>query len=238
MGNNWLARTELLIGKSNVDILKNSHVLIVGVGGIGAYAAEQLCKAGIEELTIIDSDTIDETNINRQLIATKQTIGKVKVEVLKNRLLEINPDIKINSIQKYLIDKEINVLLENNYNYVIDAIDTLTPKINLIKKTIENKHRLISSMGSGAKINPELVQITDISKSYNDNLAQILRKRLHRIGIFSGFNVVFSSEEVIKEAIIETEGIVNKKSTTGTISYMPAIFGIFIASKVIRDLIA
>ena len=234
---NWLTRTELLIGKENLIKLKNSHVLIIGLGGVGSYVAEQLCRSGIGELTIVDSDKIEETNINRQLIATTKTINKKKVEALKEILLSINPKIKINCKYKYVKNEEFDELFDKKYNYVVDAIDTLTPKINLIKKALERKQRLISSLGSGAKLNPELVHITDISKTYNDNLARILRKRLHRIGIYSGFNVVFSSEKVIKKAIVETDFEENKKSTIGTISYMSAIFGLYLASKVIRDII-
>ena len=237
MFSNWLERTELLLGGERVKTLTNSHVLVVGVGGVGAYAAEQLCRAGVGKLTIVDGDTIDITNINRQLIADTESIGKVKVDILSERLLKINPKIKIYSIYKYIKDEEIDKILSKKYDYVIDAIDTLSPKIYFIKTALENKHRLISSMGAGAKLNPELIQIADISKSFNDNLARILRKRLHRLGIYTGFNVVFSSEKVIKEAIRETEFIENKKSTVGTISYMPPIFGLYIASKVIRDLI-
>jgi len=237
MFSNWLERTELLLGGERVKTLTNSHVLVVGVGGVGAYAAEQLCRAGVGKLTIVDGDTIDITNINRQLIADTESIGKVKVDILSERLLKINPKIKIYSIYKYIKDEEIDKILSKKYDYVIDAIDTLSPKIYFIKTALENKHRLISSMGAGAKLNPELIQIADISKSFNDNLARILRKRLHRLGIYTGFNVVFSSEKVIKEAIRESEFIENKKSTVGTISYMPPIFGLYIASKVIRDLI-
>jgi len=237
MFSNWLERTELLLGNEKVKKLNKSHILVVGVGGVGAYAAEQLCRAGVGELTIVDGDKIDITNINRQLIADTESIGKVKVNILRERLLKINPKLKINSIYKYIKEEEITKLLSNKYDYVIDAIDTLSPKINFIKTALENKQRLISSMGAGAKLNPELIQIADISKSFNDNLARILRKRLHRLGIYNGFNVVFSSEKVIKEAIRETEFIENKKSTVGTISYMPPIFGLYIASKVIRDLI-
>ncbi len=236
MYDNWQERTKMILGNNKLQKLKESKILIAGLGGVGGYVAEMLARAGIENFTIIDADVVDATNINRQIIALNSTIGKPKTELIKKRMLEINPDAQIDAKQIYLKDELIPQLLSVNYDYVVDAIDTLAPKIHFIKTCLERKLPLISSMGAGAKLDPSKVQVSDISKSYNDNLARILRKRLHRFGIYTGFKVVFSSEKVIKEAIIETEGEQNKKSTIGSISYMPPIFGIFMAAEVIKDL--
>jgi len=230
-------RTEMIIGNAGLEKLRHSNVLIAGLGGVGGYVAEMLVRSGVGKLTIIDSDKVDITNINRQIIALNNTVGLAKTDLFTERLKLINPDVDIDARKIYLKDELIPGVLSESFDYVVDAIDTLAPKIHFIKTAIEKKHKLISSMGAGAKLDPSKVQISDISKSYNDNLARILRKRLHRFGIYSGFKVVFSSEKVIKSAIVETEGEENKKSRIGSISYMPAIFGMFISSEIIRDLI-
>ena len=233
----WLDRTALLLGKENISKLNQSHILIVGLGGVGAYAAEQLVRSGIGNLTMVDGDTIHITNINRQLPATQENIGKSKLDILKQRFLEINPNLNINSINRYIEDTEMeDLVLSYKFDYVIDAIDTLSPKIHLIKGCIENKIPLVSSMGAGAKIDPSKIMITDISKSYNDRLAFLVRKNLRKHKIYKGFKVVFSSELAKKEAIISVDNEKNKRSTVGTISYLPASFGIFCASHVIRCL--
>lgn len=233
----WQERTELLIGKDGLALLEKAHVIVVGLGGVGAYAAEQLARAGVGEMTIVDGDTVQASNRNRQLLALKSTEGRAKSELMKERLLDINPNMKINAIQEYLQNERIDEIMSAKYDYVVDAIDTLSPKIYLIIQALKNKHKLISSMGAGGKIDPSKVQITDLSKSFNDNLARILRKRLHRFGIYNGFQVVFSSELVCADSVTLVEGIANKRTTVGTISYMPAIFGNFMASVIIRDLL-
>jgi len=235
---NWLERTELLVEKQNLEKLKQSHVLVVGLGGVGAYAAEQLCRAGVGEMTIVDGDLISTTNRNRQLPALVSTTGKPKVKVLADRLLDINPELRLHTLQEYIRDDRMIEILNGHFDYVVDAIDTLSPKIFLIYHTLQKGHRLVSSMGSGGKLDPTKVEIADFSKSRICPLARILRKRLGRFGIREGFNVVFSTEEVPEHAMIPCEGEPNKKTTIGTISYMPAIFGCFMASVVIRDLIA
>lgn len=234
----WLERTELLLGTEQVAKLKNKHVLIVGLGGVGAYAAEQICRAGIGQMTIVDGDTIHLTNINRQLPALNSTIGLPKAEYLGKRLLDINPNLKLNIIQEYLRDDRMKEVLSQHYDYVVDAIDTLSPKIFLIHDAFKNGLRVVSSMGSGGKLDPSKVEIADISESHNCPLARILRKRLHRLGIRTGIKVVYSPEEVPENATRPCEGEPNKKTTVGTISYMPPIFGCFIASVVVRDLLA
>jgi len=231
---NWLERTELLVEKQNLEKLKQSHVLVVGLGGVGAYAAEQLCRAGVGEMTIVDGDLISTTNRNRQLPALVSTTGKPKVKVLADRLLDINPELRLHTLQEYIRDDRMIEILDGHFDYVVDAIDTLSPKIFLIYHTLQKGHRLVSSMGSGGKLDPTKVEIADFSKSRICPLARILRKRLGRFGIREGFNVVFSTEEVPEHAMIPCEGEPNKKTTIGTISYMPAIFGCFMASVVVR----
>lgn len=231
----WNERTELLLGKEKLEKLQNSRVLVCGLGGVGGAAAEQLARAGVGSLCIVDVDTISETNINRQIIATHGNIGELKTLEFQKRLQAINPKINLEIKNVFLRDEILEQTLKEGWDYVIDAIDTLSPKINLIRICYENKIQLISSMGSGGKTDPTQIKIADISKSYNCGLARILRKRLHRIGIYSGVNVVFSTQKTDKEAIIEEEST-NKKSNVGTISYMPVIFGCMCAYVVIAEL--
>lgn len=233
----WLERTELLLGEDKLNKLRNSHVLVVGLGGVGAYAAEQICRAGVGEMTIIDGDLIHITNINRQLPALNSSIGQPKAEYMGKRLLDINPNLKLHIIQEYIRDERMKEIVSQPYDYVVDAIDTLSPKIFLIHDTLKFGNRIVSSMGAGGKVDPMLVKISDISESYNCPLARILRKRLSRLGIKEGFKVVFSPEEVDESSTRPCEGEPNKKTTVGTISYMPPIFGCFIASVVIRGLL-
>jgi len=234
---NWLQRTELLIGEEGIKTLKNAHVLVVGLGGVGAYAAEQICRAGVGTMTVVDGDVVEETNRNRQLPALKSNEGRPKAEILADRFRDINPDITLHVFNHYLEHDEITNLLEaHKYNFVVDAIDTLSPKTFLIVKTLEFGYPLVSSLGAGGKFDPSKVEVTDISKTYNCKLAKKLRKRLTRMGITKGFKVVFSSELVDIEKVISVKGK-NKASTVGTISYMPPIFGCFCASVVIRGLL-
>lgn len=235
----WLDRTELLLGKDALEKLKTKHVLVVGLGGVGAYAAEQICRAGIGEMTIVDADVVDETNINRQLIALTSTIGNPKSELLKERLLKINPDLKLHVIQEYIKDESTEELLNRaNFDYVLDAIDTLSPKVFLIFQVLQKKYPLISAMGAGGKLDPSQIQVVDIKKTYQCKLAFIVRKRLHNLGIRSGFKAVFSPEVVPEHAIvIDSNPSMNKLSVVGTISYMPAMFGCYMAAEVIKDLI-
>lgn len=232
----WLNRTELLLGNEKLNNLKNKHVLVVGLGGVGAYAAEMLCRAGIGKLTIVDGDVVEITNLNRQLPGTHSNIGKSKAEVLADRYRDINPGIELEVFHEYLKDDRMIDLLQTNYDYVVDCIDTLSPKIYLIYHSLQRGLKIVSSMGAGGKLNPELIQSSDISKSYNCKLARMLRKRLGKLGVRKGVKVVFSPEEVPEEAIRIEEGV-NKKSTVGTISYMPPAFGCHMASVVIRDLL-
>lgn len=236
--NNWLERTELLLGSEKIEKLKFASILIVGLGGVGAYVAEMLCRAGVGKLTIADGDCVQPSNRNRQLIALISTQGIAKSEIIENRLKDINPEIQLTSIHEYLREERLVEMLESEkFDYVVDAIDTIGPKVALIKACYERNIKIVSSMGAGGKMNPSLIQISDISKSHNDYLARMIRKRLHKFKIYKGIKVVFSSELTNKEAVLLVENEENKKSTVGTISYMPALFGCFAVSVVIRDLI-
>ena len=235
--NNWLERTELLLGAEKLEILKNAHVLVVGLGGVGAYAAEMITRAGVGRMTIADADVVGTTNINRQLLALHSTIGKSKAEVMAERLKDINPELKLAVVPEYIKDEKTDEILDsNNFDYVVDAIDTLSPKLALIKGALDRNIPLVSSMGAGAKLDPTKMEICDISKTHHCPLAHMLRKRLHKMGIRSGFKAVFSAEPPVEGAMILCEEQ-NKKSNVGTISYLPALFGIGCASVVIRDLI-
>ena len=234
---NWLERTSLLLGEEKLEILRRANVLVVGLGGVGAYAAEMIARAGVGSMTIADADTVSATNINRQLIALHSTIGKQKADLVAERLRDINPDIKLNVVNRFIKDDETDILLDGAaFDYVVDAIDTLSPKLALIKGCLDRNIPLVSSMGAGAKTDPTKMDICDISKTHHCPLAHMLRKRLHKIGIRSGFKAVYSPEPVREGAMILCEEQ-NKKSNTGTISYIPALFGIGCASVVIRGLI-
>lgn len=233
----WQERTEMLVGSDALERLSKSHVLVMGLGGVGAWASELLCRAGVGTLTIVDGDLIQPTNRNRQLPALTSTQGLQKAEVMRQRLLDINPNLNLNTIAHYLKDEALNeVVLQYHYNYVADAIDTLAPKLFLIKQTLEAGIPLVSSMGSGGKTDPAKVMVDDIDNSFNCRLAAIIRKRLHRMGIRTGFKVVFSAEPTDKTKVKEVEDEPNKKSTVGTISYMPPLFGCHLASVIIREI--
>jgi len=234
---NWLKRTELLLGAESIGKLSKANVLVVGLGGVGAYAAETICRAGVGKMTIVDGDTVNESNINRQLVALSSTVGKKKTDVLGDRLLDINPDLQLTRINEFIIDERMVEILDQGYDYVVDAIDTLSPKIFLIYHSMQKSIPIVSSMGAGGKLDPAMIEITDISKSYNCKLARTLRKRLHKLGIRKGFKAVFSPEEVPKGSVELTDNEQNKKSNVGTISYMPPAFGCACASVVIRGLL-
>ena len=234
---NWLERTELLLGGEKLDMLRRARVLVVGVGGVGAYAAEMIARAGVGHMTIADADCVSESNINRQLVALHSTIGRPKCEILAERLRDINPDIELTIVNRFIKDNETDELLDSApFDFVVDAIDTLSPKLALIKGSLDRGIPLVSSMGAGAKTDPTLMEIKDIAKTHHCPLAHMLRKRLHKIGIKRGFWAVFSPEPVREGAMILCEEQ-NKKSNVGTISYIPALFGIGCASVVIRSLV-
>jgi tRNA A37 threonylcarbamoyladenosine dehydratase len=233
----WLSRTELLAGKEKLIALREKHVLIAGLGGVGAMAAEQICRAGIGRMTIIDGDTVHPSNRNRQLPALKSTEGINKTEVMSKRLLDINPNLKLNVLNEYIRDERILEILGTGYDYVVDAIDTLSPKVILLFNCVQLGLPVVSSMGAGGKFDPSQIRVVDINESYNCKLAYYLRKRLHKMGVWKGLKVVFSPETVDRNSVILQEDESNKKSNVGTISYMPAIFGCYCASVVVRDLL-
>ena len=233
----WTERTELLLGHEKLQRLRQAHVLIVGLGGVGAYAAEMLCRAGAGRMTIAGADTVGESNINRQLIALHSTLGRPKTDVLAERLLDINPDLALRKVDGFIKDEATYTLLDSDaFDYVVDAIDTLSPKAHLIKGCLDRRIRVVSSMGAGGKTDPTRVEVADIAHTHHCPLAHMLRKRLHKMGIHTGFYAVFSSERIREGAMIIDEQT-NKKSNTGTISYMPAVFGCCCASVVVRDLL-
>lgn len=234
---NWQERTELLIGAESLNKLEKAHVLVVGLGGVGAYAAENICRAGVGEMTIVDGDLLHPSNKNRQLPALESTMGKPKAQVIGERLLDINPNLKLNIIQEYIKDDRMIEILDSSYDYVVDAIDTLSPKVFLIYHSVQKGLKIVSSLGSGARLDPTKVKIADLSKSYNCKLGFVLRKRLRKLGVSKGVKVVFSEDKADSNAVIVDEPGENKKSTVGTISYMPAVYGCFCASVVVRDLI-
>ena len=237
MTDNWLERTTLLLGEEKLEQLKRASVLVVGLGGVGAYAAEMIARAGVGRMTIADADTVSVTNINRQLIALHSTIGREKSDLMAERLRDINPEIELTVINRFIKDDETDALLDSDhFDFVVDAIDTLSPKLALIKGALDREIPLVSSMGAGAKTDPTKMEICDISRTHHCPLAHMLRKRLHKIGIRKGFHAVFSPEPVREGAMILCEEQ-NKKSNTGTISYIPALFGIGCASVVVRSLI-
>ncbi len=234
----WLKRTELILGNEGLEKLRTANVLVVGLGGVGAYAAEMICRAGVGNMTIVDGDVVNPSNRNRQLAALKSTEGLAKAEVMGHRLKDINPAVNLKVIGEYIKDDRMVEIIDMGYDYVVDAIDTLSPKIFLIYHTMQRKYPLVSSMGAGGKFDPTKISISDISETTDCTLARILRKRLHRLGVREGFSAVYSPELIDKSKIVPTNGEQNKASIVGTISYMPAAFGIACASVVIRDLAA
>lgn len=237
MDTSWLARTELLIGKENLDKLTRAHVLVVGMGGVGSFAAEFICRNGVGRMTIVDGDTVDPSNRNRQLPALSSTHGQYKADLMAARLLDINPDLELHVIRDFVRPEVVDQILETKFDYVVDAIDSISPKLKFMKAAHAKGYPLISSMGAGGKLDPTQLRVVDISKTYNCPFAQHLRKMLRRDGIRNGIKVVFSPEAVVKESLMLTDGSNFKKSAYGTASYIPATFGATAASVVIRDLI-
>lgn len=233
----WLSRTSLLIGEETVRALTQKHVMIVGMGGVGSFAAEFIARSGIGKMTIIDGDVVDPTNRNRQLPALATNHGESKALIMAERLKAINPEIELNVVKEFVNPEMVLQQFSYKPDYLIDAIDSVTPKITFIRMAYESGLPLVSSMGAGAKLDPTQLQVVDISKTYNCPFAQQVRKNLKGHGIRRGVKVVFSPEAPIKESLMLTDGRNYKKSAYGTISYLPAVFGAVTASVVIRDLI-
>jgi tRNA threonylcarbamoyladenosine dehydratase len=235
----WLSRTELIVGRAGLEKLAQKHVLVVGLGGVGSFAAEFIARSGVGEMTIIDGDTVDISNVNRQLPATQKNVGQAKAEWMEERLLAINPKLRINTIRKFLKPHDMTELLEQNeFDYVVDCIDSFTPKMHLIEGAKKRGFRLVSSMGAGGKVDPTQIKVVNFEDTYQCRLAAMLRKRLKKREIFGGFKAVFSTEEVIRESLMLTDGNNFKKSAYGTMSFLPAAFGCACAATVINDLLA
>ena len=238
MQKNWLERTELLIKENGIEKLQNANLLIVGLGGVGSFAAEFLARSGVGKMTIVDGDTVDITNINRQLPALHSTIGKSKVEVVADRLLDINPKLELVKINEFLSPEKMEEVIDSEeFNYILDCIDSVTPKVTLLLMAKRRKIKVVSCMGAGGKINPAKVMVRDISKTYNCFLAKQVRKRLKKEKIDKGIRCVFSNEIQKEESLEMTDGANYKRSYYGTISYIPAIFGLYAAAEVINFLI-
>ena len=234
----WLSRTKLLIGEEALVRLAQAHVMVVGLGGVGSYAAEFIARSGVGRMTIIDGDIVDPTNRNRQLPALATNHGESKALIMAERLKAINPELELEVVREFINPTMVEQQLLQRPSYIIDAIDSITPKITFIKLAYESRVPVVSSMGAGAKLDPTRLQVVDISETYNCPFAQQVRKQLKRhYGIRKGIKVVFSPEDPIKESLMLTDGKNYKKSAYGTISYLPAVFGAVAASVVIRDLI-
>lgn len=233
----WQQRTELLFGEEKMNRIRAARVLVVGLGGVGAYAAEMICRAGVGRLVIVDADTVQPTNINRQLPALQNTIGRVKAEVLAERFKAINPDLELTVHALYLKDDNIPELLDSEpFDFIVDAIDTISPKCFLLAEALKRRIKVVSSMGAGAKSDITQVRFADLWETYHCGLSKAVRKRLQKMGLKRKLPVVFSTEQADEKAVILVEDERNKKSTCGTVSYMPAVFGCYLAEYVIKRL--
>ncbi|WP_298947321.1 tRNA threonylcarbamoyladenosine dehydratase [uncultured Polaribacter sp.] len=233
----WLERTELLVQKQGLEKLQNAHILIVGLGGVGSYAAEFIARAGVGKITIVDGDVFDETNINRQLPALQSTIGKSKTSILSARIRDINPNIQLIALEEFLSPERAFEIVTKDYDYVLDCIDSITPKINLLVAARRKKVKIISSMGAGGKLDATKIKVKDISKTKNCTMARVLRKRLKERKVDKGVKAVYSEEVQIPASVKITDGSNFKKSYYGTISYMPAAFGLQAAAHVVNYLL-
>ena len=235
----WMSRTQLMLGDDLVEKLMVKNVLVVGLGGVGGICAEMIVRAGVGKMTIVDNDTIDASNINRQIPALHSTVSQSKAQILAARLMDINPLLELTILEVFVEDASMLELIEKEaLENVVDCIDTISAKVYLIKACMDRKLAIVSSMGAGGKVDPSQISVTDLSKTYECNLARYVRKRLQALGIKKGLKVVFSPEKPDQSKIIESEKVFPKKSIIGTLSYMPAIFGCTVASVVIRDLMA
>lgn len=232
-----MERTALLVGAKGLEKLNNAHVMVVGLGGVGSYAAEAICRSGVGKMTIIDGDTVDPTNRNRQLQALVTTHGQNKAHLMAERLKLINPEIDLTVIDEFKNPDDMKVVMAKKYSYVVDAIDSISPKLYLLQTAYYNNQRIISSMGAGGKMDPTKIAVVDISQTNICPMAQYVRKRLRYMNIYKGIKSVYSTELPAKYSIMRTDGNKFKKSAYGTISYLPAAFGLTCASVVIRDIV-
>lgn len=233
----WTERALLLFKEEGLEKLKNANILIVGVGGVGSFAAEFIARAGVGKITIVDGDVVDITNINRQLPALHSTVGLPKIDVVGDRLMDINPDLKLTKIKEFLSPERAFEIVTEEFDYVLDCIDSVTPKLNLIIAAKRKRVKIISSMGAGGKMEAAKVKVADISNTENCFLAKAIKKRLKEVKIDKGVKVVFSSEIQDEKSLKITDGKNYKKSFYGTNSYMPGLFGLYAAETVIRHLL-
>lgn len=233
----WMSRTELLLGEEKLTALTNKNVLVVGLGGVGGICAEMIARAGVGSMTIVDGDVVDLSNCNRQIAALHSKEKILKAAVMAERLKDINPELKLTVITEFIKEERtVEIVEAQRYDYAVDCIDTLSPKVWFIKTCVDRKIPIVSSLGAGGKLDPSQIKVADISKSYKCKLARYVRKYLHEFSITTGVKVVFSPEDIDQEKVIVTEKAFPKKTIIGTISYMPNIFGCTVASVVIRDL--
>lgn len=233
----WQERAELLFKPEGIEVLKKANVLIVGLGGVGSFAAEFIVRAGVGNLTIVDGDTVDITNVNRQLPALHSTVGQPKVEIVGDRLMDINPELNLTRIQEFLSPERAFEIVTKDFDYVLDCIDSITPKLNLIVAAKKAKVKVISNMGAGGKMVAGKVVVKDISKTDVCPLAKVIRKRLRKLGVNKGVKAVFSLEKADESSLKMTDGSNYKRSFYGTNSYMPGLFGLHSAETVIRHLL-
>jgi tRNA A37 threonylcarbamoyladenosine dehydratase len=233
----WQERAELLFKTEGLEKLRKANVLVVGLGGVGSFAAEFLARAGVGKMTIVDGDVVDITNINRQLPALHSTVGLPKVALMADRLLDINPELELTQLNEFLSPERAFELVTTEYDYVLDCIDSVTPKLNLLIAAKRKGVKVISNMGAGGKFLASKVKVTDISKTDYCPLAKQVRKRLKKEGISGGVKVVYSSERPDYESVKHTDGSNFKKSFYGTNSWMPCLFGLHAAETVVRHLI-
>jgi tRNA A37 threonylcarbamoyladenosine dehydratase len=235
----WMIRTALLLGEENILKLQSKNVLVVGLGGVGGICAEMIARAGIGKMTIVDGDVVDLSNCNRQIAALHSYASMYKAQVMAERIRDFNPAIELQVLTDFLKkDKTITVVENGHFDYVVDCIETLTPKVWLMKTCVARNVPIVSSLGAGGRVDPSQIQVADIADSYNCKLARYVRKRLHTAGITTGVKVVFSPEDIDLNKVVVTEKAYPKKSIIGTVSYMPAVVGCITASVVIRDLYA
>ncbi len=230
------ARTELLLGKTNIDKLKNSTVIVFGIGGVGSYVVEALTRVGVGKIVIVDKDDISISNINRQLPATQQTIGLSKVKIMKERMLSINPEITVVAKQEFYLPGRADEFLNDDLDYIVDAVDNVTAKLDLICCSKEKNIPIISSMGTGNKLDPTRLEIADIKKTSVCPLAKVMRKELRKRNVDS-VKVVYSKEEPVVPMTVDEEGNPIRSSVPGSISFVPSVAGLIIASEVVKDLL-
>ena len=233
----WLSRSALLIGNEGIDILQSKHVLIIGLGGVGSFAAEFICRSGVGEMTIVDGDVVDPTNRNRQLPALATNHGVSKAEIMQERLLSINPELKLHVVNTFLTPEKCREILESKFDYIMDCIDSAMPKITLLSTALEKNIPIVSSMGAGGKMDPTRLRIAMLPDTYQCVFASYVRKRLNKSANVGKIKAVFSTEEMDKNSMIMTDGSNFIRSAYGTVSYLPAAFGGACASVVIRDLL-